>query len=111
MTNRSARKPSNLGQYLASTFTHPWAVFAELVDDPRGRTFAALALGTVAVLYSLTEWFLHGQTDPIPSPFLRIPTDQYYAWAALFCAPAIVGGWLLATGGDAVGFAGARRPG
>ena len=81
------------------TFTHPRTTFAELVTSPRGRVLAGLALGTVAVLYSLTEWFLYLQHyDPVPPPFLRIPTDQYYAWATLFGVPTIVGGWLLAAG-------------
>ena len=99
MTNRPACKPANLGHYLVLTFAHPQETLAELVGDRRGRAFAGLALGTVAVLYSLTEWFLYLQHyESVPPPFLRIPTDEYYAWAALFCAPAIVGGWLLATG-------------
>lgn len=99
MANNSPRKHANIVQYLASTFSHPREAFADLVDDARGSALATLALGTVAVLYSLTEWFLYRQHyDPVPPPFLRIPADQYYAWAALFGAPAIVGGWLLATG-------------
>jgi hypothetical protein len=84
---------------LRGTFMRPGATFADLVKHPRGRAYAALALGTVAVLYSLTEWFLYLQHyDPEPPPFLRIPTDEYYAWATLFGVPTIVGGWLLATG-------------
>jgi hypothetical protein len=84
---------------LRSTFMHPQARFADLVNYPRGRAFAALALGTVAVLYSLVELFLYLQHyDPDPPPFVRIPTDEYYAWATLFGIPTIVGGWLLRTG-------------
>lgn len=99
MANISARKDANIGQYLVFTFAHPQAALADLVADRRGRAFAAFALGTVAVLYSLTEWFLYQQHyDPVPPPFLRIPTDEYYAWAALFGVPTFIGGWLLATG-------------
>src|SRR3712207_5747240 len=96
--NPSVRKHANIGRYLAFTFVHPQTALADLLADRRGRAFAALALGTVAVLYSLTEWFLYGQHDPIPAPFLSIPADEYYAWAALFGVPTFIGGWLLATG-------------
>ena len=55
MTNEPAPKHANIGQYLAFTFVRPRTMFADLVDDPRGRAFAALALVTVAVPYSLVE--------------------------------------------------------
>ena len=104
MTNKLTRKHATLGQYLASTFTHPRTVFTDLVDDPHGRAYATLVLGIVAVLYSLVEWFLYRQHyNPVPPPFLRIPADQYYAWATLFCAPAFVAGWLLTTGAMQLG--------
>ena len=47
---------------LRGTFTHPRTTLANLVNDPRGKAFAALALGTVAVPYSLVELFLYLQT-------------------------------------------------
>ena len=100
----SGRTHPTLGHYLAFTLAHPQAALADLVVDPRGRRFAAVLLGIVAVLYSLVEWFLYRQHyDPVPPPFLRIPTDQYYAWATLFCVPAFLGGWLLATGAMQLG--------
>jgi Yip1-like protein len=100
------RAPSELGgelrtfaRYLASTFTHPRAALVDLVHDRRGGAFAAVMLGTVAVLYSLVEWLLYREhVTPVPAPFLSIPAHSYYAWATLFCAPAIFGGWLLAGG-------------
>jgi hypothetical protein len=92
-------RKKSVARHLASTFSRPGEAFSDLLADPRGHTLAALALLTVAVLYSLTEWFLYLQDyDPVPEPFLRIPTEHYYAWAALFGVPAIVGGWLLASG-------------
>jgi hypothetical protein len=52
----------------------------------------------MAIGYSLVEWFLYRERfDPIPAPFLRIPNDSYYAWATLFGAPTIIGGWLVAS--------------
>ena len=89
---------ASFAQYLRWTLVHPRTTLAELVTDPHGRLFAALMLGTVAVLYACVEWFLYRQHyDPVPPPFLRIPTEQYYAWATLLCVPAFVGGWLLTT--------------
>jgi len=52
----SVHRHRNIGRYLALTIRHPQEALAELVADSRGRVFATLALGTVAVLYSLTEW-------------------------------------------------------
>jgi hypothetical protein len=96
--NPSTQRRRKIVRYLGLTFAHPQAALAELVADSRGRIFAALALGAVTVLYSLVEWFLYGQHTPVPPPFLRIPSDEYYAWAALFGVPTFVGCWLLATG-------------
>lgn len=88
----SVHRHRNIGRYLTLTIRHPQEALAELVGDRRGRVFATLALGTVAVLYSLTEWFLYQQHyDPVPTPFLRIATEHYYAWATLFGVPTILG--------------------
>ena len=74
----SARRPT-LGSYLRLTRNHSRATLSTFVADPRGRRFAALLFGTVAALYASVEWFLYLQhCDPVPPPFLRIPTDQYY---------------------------------
>ena len=90
---------ATFGHYLRSTLVRPRSTLAELVLDPHGPTLAALLLGSVAALYSLVEWFLYLQHyEPVPPPFLRIATEQYYAWATVLCVPAFVGGWLLTTG-------------
>jgi hypothetical protein len=33
---------------------------------------------------------------PVPPPFLAIPADGYFFWAALFYTPALMAGWVFA---------------
>jgi hypothetical protein len=86
------------GRFLVYTFIHPRQAFVRLENDPRGRRFAAVALATVALLYSVVEWLLYrARYDPILAPVLRISDTHYYAWAALLGVPVFLGGWLISS--------------
>jgi hypothetical protein len=52
--------------------------------------FAALGYAVVALLLALAG------ARAMPEPYLRIDADAYFAWGALFYAPAILVAWLLA---------------
>ena len=55
-------------------------------------------IAAVAAGYSLVAFELAlAGARPMPQPYLRIGDAEYFAWAALFYAPVIVGAWLLAS--------------
>ena len=37
----------------------------------------------------------HG-LEPVPDPWVRIPSDRYYSWLILFGGVTLMAGWLLA---------------
>jgi Yip1 domain len=77
---------------------HPSATLAGVGACRSGRRTAGAALLLVAAGYSLVELFLYlAEWTPIPGPALRIPTGEFYAWAAVLCTPSMLGAWLLAT--------------
>jgi hypothetical protein len=53
--------------------------------------FAAFGYSLVALLLALAR------ARAMPEPYLRIDADVYFAWGALFYAPAILVAWLLAS--------------
>jgi hypothetical protein len=75
------------------------AVLGARSAPPRPR-LAVGAMLAVALGYSVVALELAlADARPNPAPWLRIASADYFAWGALFYAPVLVAGWLLATAG------------
>ena len=71
--------------------------FARALRDRQRFRRGALAMLAMALAYNIVAIFLavlHG--IPSPAPFLAIPADRYFVWAAIFYTPALLAGWVLA---------------
>jgi hypothetical protein len=76
----------------------PRRALEELGLDESGYRRAFVLMVLLAVAYTVVDFLLAvGEVEPIPEPFLRIPSDQYYARSWPFYGVTFLGGWLLAS--------------
>ncbi|HVZ80224.1 MAG TPA: YIP1 family protein [bacterium] len=72
--------------------------FQDLAGNPRRGKIGFLSMLSVGLGYSLVAHFLDLlHAPPVPPPFLAIPADRYFHWAAWFYAPGMLLGWILAS--------------
>lgn len=89
-----------LARSIVGMFRRPNLTLEEFAKVPSGWRRGLTLMALMALAYSVVDVLLafNNEVAPIPDPFLRIPSDEYYRWAALFYGAAILAGWLLATG-------------
>ena len=95
--SRTGPRPG-IGQLIVGLLRRPTPTLEDLARDPAGWKRGLTLMVLMALAYTVTDVMLAlGKVDPIPEPFLRIPTDQYYWWAAIFYGATFLAAWLLAT--------------
>lgn len=83
--------------YFYGIIIHPKSTIKSLIEDPnrlRVGFFAVLLLG---VLYTANYYigYMNGHYPASFEPFLRLPTEGYYLYNALFNLPISILSWLL----------------
>jgi hypothetical protein len=78
-------------------------------EEPHAHRTGLISMIAMSLAYTLVSIFLAiiGGT-PNPTPFLRIPSEEYFFWASFFYAPLLLLGWVL---GSAVAQIAARALG
>lgn len=83
---------------IVAMLRRPRRTLEELAGDPRALRHGLTLMLGLAIAYTAVDVFLAlGDVHPIPEPFLRIPSDEYYTWSAPFYGVTFFGGWLLST--------------
>ncbi len=86
----------DIGRFLLRVYAAPREVFGELGGHPARSAIGAVAMVGMSVLYAIVPVFLAILDGvPVPEPFLRIPSDRYFYWAAYFYLPALLAGWVF----------------
>lgn len=89
-------KIEDFGRLLLRVYTAPGEVFGELGDHAARAAIGAVAMIGMSVLYAVVPIFLAVLGGvPVPEPFLRIPSAQYFYWASYFYVPALLAGWVF----------------
>lgn len=90
----------SIARLIAGALRRPTRTFGELARDPAGWRRGLTLMVLMASAYTVVDVMLAvNEVEPIPEPFLRIPTEEYYWWSLPFYGATFMAGWLLATAG------------
>ncbi|MBE0557945.1 MAG: hypothetical protein IH628_11995, partial [Proteobacteria bacterium] len=85
--------------YIMGILTRPRQGFTLILFDAQSLSVSFLLLLASAVAWATAVFGLAlAALEPWATPWLVIPSSEYYYWEALFALPVILTGWMLASG-------------